>query len=476
MPIKKYIANKDTTITDAYKYDLRTRAVNSNMGASDSLEIFSIYGQASLASLEKSRILVQFPVDDIVADRSNSKIPASGSVKFFLKLYNVEHPFSVPRDFSVTINPLNQQWDEGYGLDMEGYSDDGWGQYTLGSGCTWTYATSGSQWTGSGGGSFITSSGYTLTQNFSSGLEDIDVDITDIVEKWANSTIQNYGFIVKLSGNFEDGTQKTSFYTKKFSARGSEFFFKKPSIEARWSAVVTDDRNNFYASSSAFSDTDNIMNLYFFNRPRGVLKNIVGNIIPGVKFYSDKNLTNEISSSYKVITNPSAGTYKAQVAIGTTASVIYDKWYNTSSLTNYFSSSFDVKQPQSYDYDYSPEFVFNVTNMKVSYNPSELARVKVFTREKDWSPTIYSVANNIIENDIINNLYYKIFRLSDNYLVFDYSTGSIAFSKTSYDSNGNYFDLDMSILEAGYTYGIKFATYDGVSLKEYPNTFKFKVE
>jgi hypothetical protein len=476
MPIKKYTANKDTTITDAYKFDLTTRAENSNMGAADSLEIFSIYGQASNSSLEKSRVLVQFPIEDIITDRVNTKIPASGSVKFYLKLYNVEHSFSVPRDFSVTVNPINQAWDEGYGLDMESYSDDGWNTYTAGSGCTWLYATSGSSWTGSNGGSFLTASSYTLTQNFSSGLEDLDVDVTEIVEKWINSTIPNYGFIVKLSGSFEDGTQKTSFYTKKFSARGTEYFFKKPSIEARWAAVVTDDRNNFFASSSAFSDSDNIMNLYFFNKPRGVSKNIVGNILPGVKFYSDSSLSNEISSSYKVITNPSAGVYKVQTAIDTTASVLYDKWYNTSSLVNYFSSSFEVLQPESYDYDYEKESVFSITNMKVSYSPSESARFKIFSRKKDWSPTIYSVANNIVENDIINNLYYKIFRLSDNYLVLDYSTGSVAFSKTSYDSVGNYFDLDMSLLESGYTYGFKFATYDGVTLKELPQTFKFKVE
>ena len=54
MSIKRYIAEKDTTITDAYKNDNLTRAVKSNMGASDILEIFSIYGQVSETSFEKS--------------------------------------------------------------------------------------------------------------------------------------------------------------------------------------------------------------------------------------------------------------------------------------------------------------------------------------------------------------------------------------------------------------------------------------
>ena len=94
MGIKKYIANKDNTITNAFKSDLQTRATGSNMGASDVLEAFSIYGQnfssssAGIArSQELSRILVQFPTDTITTDRTQGTIPASGSVQFYLKLF-----------------------------------------------------------------------------------------------------------------------------------------------------------------------------------------------------------------------------------------------------------------------------------------------------------------------------------------------------------------------------------------------------
>ena len=50
MAIKKYIANKDNTITNAYKLDLATRATGSNMGSADILEVFSIYGQQTTSS------------------------------------------------------------------------------------------------------------------------------------------------------------------------------------------------------------------------------------------------------------------------------------------------------------------------------------------------------------------------------------------------------------------------------------------
>ena len=65
--IKIYSASADTTITNAFKSDLITRGTGSNMGASDILEVFSIYGQGSTTSVEKARAMVQFDVSKIKA-------------------------------------------------------------------------------------------------------------------------------------------------------------------------------------------------------------------------------------------------------------------------------------------------------------------------------------------------------------------------------------------------------------------------
>ena len=82
MAIKRYISIADTTITNAFNSNLTTRGTGSNMGASDVLEVFSIYGQQASSSAELSRILVKFPTADISTDRTNGDIPASGSVSF----------------------------------------------------------------------------------------------------------------------------------------------------------------------------------------------------------------------------------------------------------------------------------------------------------------------------------------------------------------------------------------------------------
>lgn len=476
MSIKKFFASKDNTITNAFKENMVSRGIDANMGAADSLEVFSIFGQTTTSSLENTRILVEFPINEISASRFSGTLPSSGNVSFYLRLFNVEHPFSVPRDFTMSIYPVSQSWDEGYGLDMEGYSDKGFTAELGGHGSTWIYAKSGSLWN-TQGGDYLTSSEYTHEYKFISGLEDIEIDITNLAEKWISGILPNNGLIVKLSSSLEDGSRKQSFYTKKFSSRTSEFYLRRPCLEARWDPSVTDDRINFYASSNLLSTDDNKMNIYFYNSYKGALKNIHSNPIPNVKFYSDSNLTNEIVPTFLTVSNPEMGIYKATVILNTTSSVAYDVWKDpvlTSSI--YFSSSFDILQQEASSTSELNEYVIAITNMKSSYNQQEKARFNIFVREQNWQPTIYTVAYDNIENTIIPNLYYKIFRLNDNYTIVDYSTGSLAYTKTSYDSNGNYFDLDMNILEKDYGYGIKLALWNGVQLIEFKNLFKFRID
>ena len=99
MSIKKYYAIKDNTITNAFMSDVSTRATGSNMGASDILEVFSIYGQTISASVtsstELSRVLIKFDITgssagSLKSERTAGDLPESGSVNFYLKLYNAE--------------------------------------------------------------------------------------------------------------------------------------------------------------------------------------------------------------------------------------------------------------------------------------------------------------------------------------------------------------------------------------------------
>lgn len=426
MSIKRFFANADNTITNAFASNLTTRGTGSNMGASDILEVFSIYGQGSSTSVEKARTMVQFDVSKIKAARDAATIAQSGSVKFFLRLHNAEHGQTLPKNYNLSVLPISQSWNEGSGLDMEEYSDldisnwifasdtkvaditdikfvsatpadydgkyfilrvvnddkttarynfwfdeDGAGSapnvdgtevevqldqapsdtvsnYALrlkaavdalpasvnlnasvleadtgdatgatvrltntivggtpgssiptvhndGSVFTLTVAQRGGpkRWDANGGDyhevTYVptkTLPNYTYAIN--DGTEDIELNVTALVEEWilAESTVdpdrENYGVMVKMSDQHEDGTEKRSYYTKKFFARGTEFFYKRPCIEARFDDHIGDDRANFYKSSSLATGPENLNKLYMYNYTRRGLTNM-----PTLKTNSD---------------------------------------------------------------------------------------------------------------------------------------------------------------------------------------------
>ena len=130
MGIKRYTAYADNTITNQYNEALQTRNTKGNAGLADSMEIFKIYGQITSGSVEQSRLLIKFPVNEtdlnssirtIKQDRDANILPASGSVKFFMKLSNVRHPDTVPKNFTLVAHPLSRDWTEGSGVDLNVY-------------------------------------------------------------------------------------------------------------------------------------------------------------------------------------------------------------------------------------------------------------------------------------------------------------------------------------------------------------------
>jgi hypothetical protein len=347
---------------------------------------------------------------------------------------------------------------------MESYNDKGGISYF---GATWDDRNSSFSWNLTGSD---IATGYHLTASFIDGLEDLSVDATSLVESWLTGTLPNYGVLVKLSGSFEDGTAGTSFYTKKFSARTSEYYFKRPTITAVWDDSVSNNRNEFFYSAS-YLTTENVQNLYFYNIVNGALKDLPS--VPTI-IISDST-SNLVTSSGGSITKVSTGTYKASFALSggqTTATTLTDKWYYSGSLVK--SQTFKVKDRSSEEE--TSHYILSITNLKNIYKNSEVQNIKVFSRPKDWSPTIYTVANSNIESKSIKNLHYKLVRSNDNLVIIDYATGSVTYTLTSYDGSGNYFPFDFSYLQSDFGYYFQFATYDGTELKEYPQKFKFRVE
>ena len=351
---------------------------------------------------------------------------------------------------------------------------------------------------------------YTFT--FSSGDENLEHDVTATVEEWLASTQENYGFGIFLTSSYEgyasnssgvdsgpilhnlDG-QKTSYYTKRFFSRTSEFFFKKPIIEARWDSRIKDQRGTFYYSSSLAPAIDNLNTIYLYNYVRGELKNIpaVGTGPILVSIYSGSADDTAPSGSKLALSVggdvaaggdlnvtggwSSTGVYTASFAYtgSTTLKTIYDVWHSGS--VEYNTGSIRPKTLSSPNWNQYDQYVTKITNLKPKYIKNEQARFRVFARPRNWSPNIYSVASKDIENTIIPSASYEILRMVDEHTVVNNSTGSATMhTYLSYDVSGSYFDLDMSLLEPGYLYGIKMAYYVAGQWREQEEVFKFRVE
>ena len=470
MSLLRFTASADTVITNAFQRNLTTRGTGSNLGASDILETFSIFAQASSSSLEAARILIKFPTEQIQTKRDDGIVPASGSVNFFLRLFNAPHVETTPEDFTLNILPVSQSWEEGLGLDHEGFTDLTRNER----GANWIKARGSVDWA-TEGGDFL--SAPTASQTFNSGLEDLNVDITNIVEQWLDGTIENHGVIIKLTSSLEDSTTR-SYYTKKFFARGTEFFFKKPVIEARWDSSLKDNRGNFAVSSSLLTAEENLNTIYLYNEFRGELRNIpsigTGTVFVNV-FSESSGLGNPLNSTPITGGWVETGIYSASFALKTNEEVVYDVWFSGSEV--YFTGTIEPKSTNANSFRRtSRQYVTNITNLKPTYFTDENARFRLFTRRKDFEINLFTVASSEVEGHIVEDVYYSIERIIDNEKVIPYGTGSLNHTRLSYDVSGSYFDFDMSLLEPGYMYELKFIFKNGKNFEQFAETFKFKLE
>jgi len=488
MAIKRYFLTADNVLTNAFKDNLITRATGSNMGASDILEAFVIHGQSTASvnaeNAEQSRILLKFDMTDVLTDISSGVVPSS-SVSYHLKMFNAPHGETTPLSYSLNVNMLSRAWSEGRGLDMDSYTDAG--------NSNWINATSDVAWSQTGS-DYYTADGYKTSYFFSGGLEDLDVNIDFAVDLWRTGEIENNGFVVKNTDTVISGSQGT-YYTKKFFGRTSDFYLHRPYVEARWNSSRKDNRGNILISSSLAPAADNLNTLYLYNSIRGQLKNIPETTGSGqhvlVNFYSGSSTTPTgsallvINSDGESVTNITGGllvengtnitgTYTCSFATTSSLDTIHDVWWSGSA--QFRTGSFEPSLLQADGLIYDDQYINSITNLRDSYQKEAKETLRVFSRKKNWSPNIYTVATTAIKPEIIESAYYRLFRTIDGMEIIPYGTGSSYETKLSYDLSGNYFDLDTSFLESGYSYGIQLLYYVNGQYKEQPEIFKFRVD
>ena len=506
MSIKRYYLTKDNTITNAFKSNLQTRGTGSNMGASDILEAFVIHGQTSASisadNAEQSRILIEFDMEQVLSDISDGTVPSS-SVDYVLKMYNAPHASTTPLSYSLDVSIIKTNaWTEGRGLDMDNYSDEGESN--------WVFASSGEDWDLPGGdyfgvGSNVGGNTYSSSYFFDQGTEDLELNINFAVDNWRTNKVTNpnYGLILKHTDPVISGSSGT-YFTKKFFGRTSEFFLRRPYVEARWDSTRKDNRGNFVVSSSMIQPSDNVNVLYLYNMARGQLTNIPGlvNNTLSVKIFS--GTTGPEGDALRLVDGLTGGNglfltggllvengetktgiYTCSLASALTGATAaetlttgsyFDVWYTGS--IEFHTGSFTPETYSGKELLFNTQYITTITNLDNSYLKGQTPHLRVFTRKKDWSPTIYTVANQEIKPEIIEDAYYKVFRTVDGEDVIPFGTGSANknYSRLSFDVSGNYFDLDTSVLDTGYTYGIQFSYYINGKYENQKEIFKFRID
>ena len=159
-----------------------------NTGLDSILEVSKLIDSQSV-----NRILIKFP------------IPYNSASAYYLRLQQSDILQS-PISYSIEIAPLSESWNVGSGK-YNNYP-------AIEDGVSWIYKDSNNVWQSSSFQTNYTASyktnvgggvwNYELiaTQSFNYEYGDIYANVTNIVNGWNSSSIQNNGFIIKFPDNF----------------------------------------------------------------------------------------------------------------------------------------------------------------------------------------------------------------------------------------------------------------------------------
>lgn len=445
--IYRIFPSQDTWITNYLRFNVAQSA--SNHGGDEVLEIFKQYPFYNALTASLARSLIQFDLSQYTAITGSNLM---GPVTWRLKMFDARHCGTQPQGYNLEVQALSQSWAEGNGLDFDGFSDLGY--------ANWVQPTSNTYWTNQGGDVV----GPTASFFVNTGPEDLELDVTTIVNNWLSGTYANNGFRVRIASASEsDGLD---YYRKEFFSSKTNTG-KLPYLEASWDDSLKDDRNNFVFD---YPNT-----LFLYNSVRGQLTNLpgvgTGNLLVNIQDLSGTLLT--VTASYTGQT----GIYSASVTIPTgsySGSLFSDIWYSGSKtfMTGNFVPTDNFSQPVLRP---DQHYYVNVTNLKDQYDTSEVVDLNLFVRDRFFNPTVVLTASSDSLPMVVTKGYYSIRNDVTDSIVVPFGTGTVETTRLSYDDHGNYFKFYMKNLPSGGVYRLVFLFVVDGQNRFVDGDFKFKV-
>lgn len=359
--------------------------------------------------------------------------------------------------FDLIFFLIPQPWDSGRGFDYErdlyetsnrSYSIDASNWYNYSTYCKWDsegiYTTDKlskelDAFTSVNGNLSQIIIGY---QHFDKGNEPIELDITEVVNKFITGELCNFGIGIAFSPLYEDITLDYSQYVGFFTQHTNSFY--EPYVETTYDDYINDDRVDFYL--------DKPNKLYFFSNIGG--KNVNLDELPVVEVngieYESKQSTKGV---YYIEIELSSSEYEENT-------MFYDTWknlkYNGKNIPD-VELSFTTKSQNDY-YRMGLPTIENTTKANTKYIPyiygiqyhelilrGDIRKIGVECKIPYTSNQIYAV----------DNLEYRLYTKNgqDEITVIDYSKVEKAY-------NTNYFLIDTNdLIPSRYYIDIK-VSYD----------------
>lgn len=206
-----------------------------------------------------SRYIASFNLEDLVSKINSKEINSGTVVSYKLKMKNAiprdrileaEYEFdtlekNVAASFDLICFPVNKDFDEGRGYDMfeEHYVVKQHGNPQISGYSNWNFATSTTTWDAPGVYADPTASTYSYaTQHFDIGDEDIEMDITTMVNQWIASGATDGRLGLAFRRDYELLSTDTRYIASFFTMHTNTAF--KPYIEVVSNQSFKDDRND----------------------------------------------------------------------------------------------------------------------------------------------------------------------------------------------------------------------------------------
>jgi hypothetical protein len=209
--------------------------------------------------------------------------------------------------FDLILFPIGQTWDEGVGYDYDACSIFIGGDATSTSICpsNWVEAQTNISWSGGNGTYTGSTTAKTKTIHFEQGNENIELDISDIVNGYLTGGT-NHGLGLAFTRSLEL-TETGSYQYVGFFTRHTQTFYE-PHVETVYDCHITDDRANFYL--------DKPNKLYLYVNAGGEPTNL--DVNPSVQII-DNNGAVFSSITSNDVTHVTKGVYCVEVIVPTTS-------------------------------------------------------------------------------------------------------------------------------------------------------------